>query len=103
MGALGPPRLETHLALIQDTNHHIDFYPDISVQGEVVRVPYRIYYKWPSRERTNGFTTAQLLGRCRGGSGDITDGVAVHCFPFELLFNSFNSPRPGFVPAVRPL
>lgn len=61
MGALGPPRLATHLALIQDTNHHIDFYPDISVQGEVVRVPYRIYYKWPSRERTNGFTTAQLL------------------------------------------
>lgn len=61
MGALGPPRFPTHVALIQDTNHHVGFYPGIRVQWEVVRVPYRIYYKWPSKERTKHFTTTQLL------------------------------------------
>jgi hypothetical protein len=61
MGALGPPRFLTRAVLIQDTNHHVGFYPDIRVQGEVVRVPYRISHKWPSKERTKDFSRTQLL------------------------------------------
>jgi hypothetical protein len=61
MGALGRPRFPTHVALIQDTNHHVGYYPGIRVQGEVVRVPYRIYYDWPSNEQKRDFTTTQLL------------------------------------------
>lgn len=61
MGALGPPRFPTRAVLIQDTNNHVGFYPNIHVQGEVIRVPYRVNYDWPSRERKSPFTTMQLL------------------------------------------
>jgi hypothetical protein len=62
MRALSRPLQATPSTLIQDTNQQpAGFYPAIYVHGELLQVPYRHYYEWPSKDRTKDLTARQQL------------------------------------------
>lgn len=61
MRTLDRPKIATTADLIQDTNWHVAFYPEIYVQGELLQIPYRTYCERPGEERTGDLTAAQQL------------------------------------------
>ncbi|MGO4590085.1 hypothetical protein [Paenarthrobacter sp. 2TAF44] len=61
LGALPRPDHPTMSVLIQDTNGQSSSHIGIRVEGELVQIPYRIYYGWPEFDRTQGLSPEQLL------------------------------------------
>lgn len=61
MGVLDRPEFRTHSALIQDTNWHVADYPEIHVAGELMQIPYRMYYSWPDDDMTSRLTPDERL------------------------------------------
>lgn len=61
MRFLERPEISTTARLIQDTNWHVADYPEIHVAGELMQIPYRMYYSWPDEDITSQLTPAEHL------------------------------------------
>ncbi len=61
MRALMRTEYPTFTTLVQDTHAYTARYPEIFVDGELVQIPSRHYYAWPSDERVRGLSDSQFL------------------------------------------
>lgn len=59
--SLGSPELQTTPHLIQDTHTGASQRPGILVEGQLVQIPYRVYFAWPESRRTRHLNHTQLL------------------------------------------
>ena len=61
MRVLDRPEISTSAGLIQDTNWHVADYPEIHVDGELMKIPYRMHYSLPEEDVTLHLTSDQCL------------------------------------------
>ncbi len=62
--SLRSPELQTTPHLIQDTHSGVPQRPGILIEGQLVQIPYRVYYAWPESRRTRHLNQTQLLVLC---------------------------------------
>lgn len=59
--SLRRPELQTTPHLIQDTHSGVPQRPGIIIEGQLVQIPYRVYYAWPESRRAEGLNQTQQL------------------------------------------